>query len=114
MLDPNPHNDDEDTAGKPARDRDRKHSAHHLSSEMVISTWLSSLTLAVLNQFSTAIRNAFIRPHNPLLKSSSTYHILSPDALAQLLVDLDYLGNVVRALDVDVLPIDQLKSVLQP
>jgi hypothetical protein len=37
LLDPHPI--DDDTTGKPPRDRDRKQPAHHLSSEMVISTW---------------------------------------------------------------------------
>jgi len=97
------------------REREKKMASHHLSSEMVISTWLSSLTLAVVNQLSSTIQSAFFRPQYPHLKSSPNLLLLSPDALAQLLVDLDYLGNVVRALDVDVLPIDNLKSLfLQP
>ncbi|KAI7947717.1 hypothetical protein MJO28_009625 [Puccinia striiformis f. sp. tritici] len=88
---------------------------NHLSSEMVISTWLSSLTLAVVNQFSITISSTFVfnnnnNTHQHLLKKSELKNRLSPDGLAQLLVDLDYLHNVVRALDVEDDVLDKLKT----
>ncbi|KAI9607308.1 hypothetical protein H4Q26_005826 [Puccinia striiformis f. sp. tritici PST-130] len=88
---------------------------NHLSSEMVISTWLSSLTLAVVNQFSITISSTFVfnnknNTHQHLLRKSELKNRLSPDGLAQLLVDLDYLHNVVRALDVEDDVLDKLKT----
>ncbi|GAA5825382.1 hypothetical protein JCM3770_003515 [Rhodotorula araucariae] len=58
-----------------------------LSAEMVIATWLSSLTLSVLSHLTTAVLPALSR--------------LSKHGAAQLVSDLDYISNVARALDVE-------------
>ncbi|OAV96686.1 hypothetical protein PTTG_26295 [Puccinia triticina 1-1 BBBD Race 1] len=105
-------NDDEQAITS-AKNREKK-LGNHLSSEMVISTWLSSLTLAVVNQFSHAISNTFLfnNQHNTSHPNSAPKNRLSSDGLAQLLVDLDYLHNVVRALDVEDDALDKLKSAI--
>ncbi|MBW0482233.1 hypothetical protein O181_021948 [Austropuccinia psidii MF-1] len=72
------------------------------SSEMVISTWLSSLTLAVVNQ---------ITEHT--IPSLISRQKLSPSAKSQLLIDLDYLNNVVKALDADTDALEKMQERLQ-
>ncbi|EFP83013.1 uncharacterized protein PGTG_09981 [Puccinia graminis f. sp. tritici CRL 75-36-700-3] len=108
-------NDNDDQSGTPSSKEREKKLENHLSSEMVISTWLSSLTLAVVNQFSHAISNTFLFNNSQFNHShlkSTPKNRLSSDGLAQLLVDLDYLHNVVRALDVEDDVLDKLKSII--
>ncbi|KAG0143786.1 hypothetical protein CROQUDRAFT_660760 [Cronartium quercuum f. sp. fusiforme G11] len=61
-----------------------------MSAEMTISTWLSSLTLNVLH---TLLEDILPKLLNNVRLTSK--------AQSQLLIDLDYLNNVVKALDVD-------------
>ncbi|BGP43210.1 hypothetical protein JCM10449v2_007238 [Rhodotorula kratochvilovae] len=58
-----------------------------LSAEIVIATWLSSLTLSVLSHLTAAVLPSLTR--------------LSKHGAAQLVSDLDYISNVARALDVE-------------
>ncbi|TNY24112.1 Golgi complex component 7-domain-containing protein [Rhodotorula diobovata] len=58
-----------------------------LSAEIVIATWLSSLTLSVLSHLTAAVLPSIAR--------------LSKHGAAQLVSDLDYISNVARALDVE-------------
>ncbi|KPV72017.1 uncharacterized protein RHOBADRAFT_39753 [Rhodotorula graminis WP1] len=58
-----------------------------LSAEIVIATWLSSLTLSVLSHLTASVLPSVAR--------------LSKHGAAQLVSDLDYISNVARALDVE-------------
>ncbi|GAA5891586.1 hypothetical protein JCM8208_007331 [Rhodotorula glutinis] len=58
-----------------------------LSAEIVIATWLSSLTLSVLSHLTASVLPSLAR--------------LSKHGAAQLVSDLDYISNVARALDVE-------------
>lgn len=62
-----------------------------LSTETVIATWLSSLTLSVLSHLTEHVLSA----------SSSSISRLSRSGADQLVSDLDYISNVARALDVE-------------
>ncbi|KAI8461950.1 oligomeric Golgi complex subunit 7 [Phakopsora pachyrhizi] len=73
-----------------------------LSSEVVISTWLSSLTSTVINQFTESTIPTLISRHR-----------MSSHMRMQLIVDIDYLSNVVKALDVDTEALEQLKERLE-
>lgn len=91
-----------------------------LSTEMVISTWLSSLTLTVVDRFSQTIQKYFAPNHQDIRKtatdsSSKNYshgYSLTPSGKNQLVIDLDYLSNVVKALDVETDVLDKLKDQL--
>ncbi|KAF8309234.1 hypothetical protein DL93DRAFT_2086005 [Clavulina sp. PMI_390] len=62
--------------------------AGSLSPEMVSSTWLNSLALSLLSQFTSTILPSIAPP-------------LSRPGCAQLASDLSYLSNIVRALNVE-------------
>lgn len=70
-----------------------------LSAELVISTWLSSLTRSVLNHL--------------MKESLPSIRYISKHGEAQLASDLAYISNVAKALDVELEELESWKTILE-